>query len=285
MHSVIQHRSVLSGVEARTLSTDRQFPRHSHDQFGIGLMAFGAHRSWSGVGQVVASAGDVIMVNPGEVHDGSPVERGRARGWRMLYFDPALLEAELRDEVAGPLELARPVAGDRPLAARIARLFEVVTAEQPPDPAAVEEQLLVALTDVLTRHGLAKPAAEHRTPPVDRALRHLHDVRFASVSLAELARLSGVSRFQLLRAFARELGITPHAYVIEQRVLIARSLLAAGLAPVEAAIEAGFADQSHMTRAFVRQMGVTPARYRAAVSPKGKRNFVQERAAAPMRSS
>jgi AraC-like DNA-binding protein len=36
--------------------------------------------------------------------------------------------------------------------------------------------------------------------------------------------------------------------------------------PADAAAEAGFSDQSHMTRAFVRQLGVTPARYRAAVA-------------------
>ena len=35
---------------------------------------------------------------------------------------------------------------------------------------------------------------------------------------------------------------------------------------VDAAINAGFADQSHMTRAFVRQFGVTPGRYVAAIA-------------------
>ena len=61
----------------------------SHDQFGVGVIAFGAQRSWSGVGHVEASAGDVIMVNPGEMHDGAPLHSD-ARGWRMIYLDPAL---------------------------------------------------------------------------------------------------------------------------------------------------------------------------------------------------
>ena len=67
-----------------------------------------------------------------------------------------------------------------------------------------------------------------------------------------------------MRAFARELGTTPHAYVVQRRVRLARQLLLAGETPASAAQGAGFADQSHMTRAFVRHFGITPARYVAA---------------------
>jgi AraC-like DNA-binding protein len=69
-----------------------------------------------------------------------------------------------------------------------------------------------------------------------------------------------------LRGFVREIGITPHAYLVQRRVRLARQLLANGQTPVQAAIQAGFADQSHMTRAFVRQLGVTPSRYRTAIA-------------------
>jgi AraC-like DNA-binding protein len=105
-----------------------------------------------------------------------------------------------------------------------------------------------------------------RSPCVTRAVRLLDDAPARPVTLAELAALSGVSRFQLLRGFVREVGITPHAYLVQRRVRLARRLLARGLPLAEAAIEAGFCDQSHMTRAFVRQLGVTPGRYRAALA-------------------
>jgi AraC-like DNA-binding protein len=49
-------------------------------------------------------------------------------------------------------------------------------------------------------------------------------------------------------------------------VRLARQLLTCGQTPAQAAVQAGFADQSHMTRAFVRQLGITPSRYRAAVA-------------------
>jgi hypothetical protein len=37
-HRMIQHRSAIRWVEARTLASERVFPRHSHDQLGIGIM-------------------------------------------------------------------------------------------------------------------------------------------------------------------------------------------------------------------------------------------------------
>jgi AraC-like DNA-binding protein len=82
--------------------------------------------------------------------------------------------------------------------------------------------------------------------------------------LGELAALSGVSRFQFLRAFTRQTGITPHAYLVQLRVRMAQRLLRDGHTPAEAALGAGFADQSHLTRCFVRQLGVTPGRYQMA---------------------
>src|SRR5207253_5313103 len=102
------------------------------------------------------------------------------------------------------------------------------------------------------------------TPPTRMACVGRDGAPAAPVSLAELASLSCVSRFQLLRGFARELGITPHAYLLQSRTRLARAQLASGRPIADAAAEAGFADQSHLTRAFARQFGITPGRFMQA---------------------
>ena len=260
-HTIAQHPSALPGVEAMTLLTDHAFPRHSHDGFGIGVMAAGAQRSWSGIGWVEAETGDVITVNPGEMHDGTPI--GGARSWRMLYLDPALLARALMEEGHDRPEIARPALCDPVLAGLFARLFVRATAAAP-EPLALEEDLLRTLVRLMQRHGTRPRPLPRASPAVAAARRRIDDAPEAPATLAELAALSGVSRFQLLRGFARETGATPHAYILQRRVRLARQLLIAGRAPAEAAQEAGFADQSHMTHAFRRQFGVTPARYQAA---------------------
>jgi len=137
---MIQHRSAIRWVEARTLASDRVFPRHSHDQLGIGIMVSGAHRSWSGIGNVEAHAGDIIMVNPGEMHDGMPLG-GDLREWRMLYFDPALVTEFVEAEGVTGIEVIRPAVSDRLLATRFAALFASVI-DTGPDLLLLEENLL-----------------------------------------------------------------------------------------------------------------------------------------------
>jgi AraC-like DNA-binding protein len=264
MHRVEQHRSGIPGIEAMTLFSNHVFPRHSHDQFGIGIMTSGAQRSWSVIGQVESEAGDVIMVNPGEMHDGMPVD-GIARGWRILYLDSALVAREIADETTDAELIVRPVARDLRLARDVVQLFAEL--ERPvQERLAAEESLLRCLMQILCRHGVHGARAAGTSPPVMKAIRRLDSTPEVPTSLAELAALSGVSRFQLLRGFTREVGTTPHAYLVQRRVRLVRQLLAAGRSPVEAAVLSGFADQSHMTRAFVRQFGITPGRYKVAIA-------------------
>jgi hypothetical protein len=89
LHQMVQHRSALRWIEARTLTSDRVFPRHSHEQLGVGVMFSGAHRSWSGVGHVEANAGDVIMVNPVKCTTARPWVGGRASGECCISIRPS----------------------------------------------------------------------------------------------------------------------------------------------------------------------------------------------------
>jgi AraC-like DNA-binding protein len=264
IHQAKQHRSPLPGIEAMTLVSNHHFPRHAHDQFGIGVIASGAQRSWSSIGTVEAGAGDVIMANPGEMHDGVPFE-GKPRRWRMIYIEPNLLAREVEQELRGKIEIVHPVAHDLRLAEHFLRFFACLTAS-PSDGLALEETLLGSLMHMVRQHGTARVASGGTSPTVRKAIRRLDSCADRAVSLGELAVLCGVSRFQLLRGFAREVGITPHAYLVQRRVCLARQFLATGETPAQAAMQAGFADQSHMTRAFVRQLGITPGRYQAAIA-------------------
>ena len=108
----LMQRSALAGVQAVAARSDRTFARHSHEQFGIGVIRHGAQASHSGRGQVQAQAGQVITVNPGEIHDGAPLgDAGRA--WQMLYLDPSVAAEAAREFLpAGEFEFPQPVFDD-----------------------------------------------------------------------------------------------------------------------------------------------------------------------------
>lgn len=83
------------------------------------------------------------------------------------------------------------------------------------------------------------------------------------IGLDDLAGSVSLSRFHFARRFRQSTGSSPHAYVLEQRVLKARTLLARTDVPLnEVAAICGFADQSHLTRVFKSRVGSTPGQYR-----------------------
>jgi AraC-like DNA-binding protein len=257
-------RCGMAGVEAVVAQTRHVFPRHTHDQFGLGMIHQGAHRSASGRGMVEAGTGDMITVNPGEVHNGAPIG-DEGRSWRILYFDPAVIAAAIDDISEGKtkaFEFAHPVMSGGPLVGRFGVLFTAMTRGGAAAALRREEMLLMLL-------GCLRPK-EGRGVAVPDAIRTARQMIDADPSrpqtLADLAREAGLSRFQLLRAFCKATGLTPHAYLMQRRIALARRLIAARMPLAEAAFAAGFADQSHMTRTFVRKYGVSPRLYADAVS-------------------
>jgi AraC-like DNA-binding protein len=251
LHRADRHVAPLAGVELFTFESTRDFPRHSHDQYGFGVVLAGGHKSWSGRGEVEAVAGDVITVNPGEMHDGAPLGDG-ARRWRMIYLDVGRLQAALGDEVAGEVEFAAPQFRDPVVRRRALRLFAAA------DAFAFEAALTAAVEPMLARRRL-----HIGVTPTLRGLRErIDDDPPQRLTLAEMATAAGLSRFQLLRAFVKATGLTPQAYARQARARLARRLIRGGMELAEAASAAGFADQAHMTRALVDQYAVTPGRLR-----------------------
>ncbi len=88
------------------------------------------------------------------------------------------------------------------------------------------------------------------------------------LSLADLARVAGMSTFHFAREFKRTTGTTPHQYLIKHRVERAKSLLTGtGIPLVEVSVRTGFSHQSHFTRLFRRLTGTTPQSYRLLTQP------------------
>ncbi len=258
--------SRIGGVEAVAASSGHVFARHTHEQFGIGLIHQGAQKSLSGRGMVEAGAGDMITVNPGEVHDGIPIGDA-GRSWRMLYFDPVVIGDAMEDISQGRTRVAEftaPAFHDVRTSRHFQALFSAITAPGRDHGEMLgEECTLSLLADVMherdgQRHGGHVPSG------IARAQSLIDDDPTLPVTLSDLAQVADLSRFQVVRGFTKSFGLTPHAYLVQRRIDLTRRLIAGGMALAEAAAEGGFADQSHMTRIFVRKYGISPGAYAEA---------------------
>lgn len=126
-----------------------------------------------------------------------------------------------------------------------------------PQTADTTAQLDAAFTLILSgisaQHPIRAPDA------VEWALDELH-LSGGRARLAGLAKRVGVQDRQLRRLFARHVGLDPKSYASVLRFQRALRLMRRGLSVTHSAVEAGYADQAHMTREFRKHGGFTPAR-------------------------
>lgn len=77
----------------------------------------------------------------------------------------------------------------------------------------------------------------------------------------ELAEVAGMDRWSLARQFRAAFGTSPSRFRAMRRLDLAQRLMRQGSTQAEAALEAGFADQSHLSRMFKRAYGLTPRQW------------------------
>ena len=266
--------SPWEGVYGTHMESARHFGKHWHAVYGLGLLEDGAQSSASGRGAVDAYAGDLITTNPGEVHDGQPLG-GPSRRWRMVYLDPGVLASMAGDPAATallPLELTRPVIQDARLGQALKRLLDQLEyREAEPvwssaDALACEEALVHTCALLLEGHTSAACIPEV-SADVRQVRDRLADAPLEPPTLTQMAQMVGLSKYQLLRRFEKSYGVTPYAWLLQQRAELARSLIRRGESLALAAASSGFADQSHMTRIFARQFGYSPGALKKTQAP------------------
>ncbi|MGL4618170.1 helix-turn-helix domain-containing protein [Chroococcidiopsis sp.] len=101
------------------------------------------------------------------------------------------------------------------------------------------------------------------TTQLQKVLAHINTHLDRDLSLVQIAREINISSTYFASLFKRTTGISPHQYVIRQRVERAKLMLAkTDLASADIALQVGFSSQSHLTQQFKRFTGMTPKQVR-----------------------
>jgi len=233
------------------------YDMHRHDTYAIGRTLAGVQSFHYRRGMRHSLPGGTIVLHPDEAHDG---QAGTDAGfhYRMIYVEPALIQQILGGRA---LPFIRDgISADPRLYAASGALLPATG--QDIDPLQ-EDDALYELAHALS--AAAGRRTGRRAPDyaaAERARHYIHASLDQPILLDDLARAAGTDRWSLSRDFRALFGTSPYRYVMLRRLDLARRLIAAGTPLAQAAADAGFTDQSHLTRRHVQAYGMAPDRWR-----------------------
>jgi len=89
-----------------------------------------------------------------------------------------------------------------------------------------------------------------------QALEYINEHLHQDLSLIEISTELGISQYYFSRLFKQSTGMTPHGYLVQQRVERSKQLLKQSeLTMAEIALRCGFANSSHLAKCFRKVMG------------------------------
>ena len=259
-----QHAAVAGVDLLRARFITHRYGRHAHETYTFGLIEAGVEEFDYGGTLLRAGPGAVALLDPEVVHTG---QAATPDGWAYRVLYP---EVSVVTDVAAQLGWHRGTPRFPQTVLQDARsaalLRSAHRAAEQGDQLASSSLLTTALAGLLTAHAdagamLAMPRLRRAPASIGMVCDLMTDRLTDPPALSELAELTGLSQFALLRAFRAETGLPPHAYLNQLRVRRARTLLDEGITPAEVAATTGFADQAHLTRHFKRVVGVPPGSY------------------------
>lgn len=250
-------------LEAYRFEGTRQpFPNHFHDYYVIGFIENGKRSLSCRNKEYMISNGNILLFNPGDNHSCVQCDGG-SLDYRGLNISKETMSS-LVEEITGEktlLGFSENVIKNEELNGCLHSLHKIIMSGS--KEFEKEEMLLLFISLLIERYG--QPFL-NCIPECDEEIKQaclFMTEHFAEhITLENLCKCSGLSKSTLLRAFTKSKGVTPYRYLQAVRIGKAKELLEQGAAPIDAALQTGFSDQSHFTNFFNMFIGLSPAAYR-----------------------
>ena len=239
----------------------QKFPNHFHDYYVIGFIEKGERKVTCGGTEALAEAGDLILFNPEQCHACEQADGG-SLDYRCINIQPDIMRRAAY-EITGRNDLPRfnrQIIRGSELVPQLAELHRLIMEQG--SELQREERFYFLLSRLIEEY--ANNTHYEYEPQSDESLAvrlYIEEHYAENISLNGLAKLTGFSKYHLLRIFTKENGITPYSYLSTVRIDKAKKLLKDGVTPLETALSTGFSDQSHFTNFFKRLIGLTPKQY------------------------
>ena len=100
---------------------------------------------------------------------------------------------------------------------------------------------------------------------IEKTEQYIYNNIDENISIKDLCDYLDISSTSLTQQFNKELGITPHRFILSIKILKAKELLKDGEDITKVAQDIGFCDQSHLNRVFKKYEDITPYEYKKSL--------------------
>jgi len=209
------------------------------------------------------------LMNPGDVHACNPIH-DQPWSYHMLYLDtPWLTELQYQlgfstDQGYRPFNT--PHTRDPLLYSGLLALYRMLVNEQA-ELLQKQSALVSYFSEVQQRLNPSPTPMREVNHKLERAAEYIRAHCTEALKLEDICLAAELSPSYLIRAFKQYYGLTPHAFLVNQRIQFARTQLRKGELIADVALAAGFADQAHFQRTFKQHFAATPGQYREVLKP------------------
>ena len=258
-HSALETRKREAGpFTFRSLDhpAGQRIRRHAHEPAQLCLVVDGGLEEGHAGDRTELTGSDLVYRSPGAEHENRVSDAGAK--CLLLELPRVWLERLTLDRFDGVR--ARVGGQSRLIAGRLLREWAFRDD--------LSELVLEALVARIIDRVPSEPIRGRRPPVWMVRAEEYTRARFRGpIRLADLAREAGVHPVTVIRGFRAYHGCTPGEFARELRLLEATSHLVDRRGSLtDAALSAGFYDQSHLTNALREAFGLTPGRLRAATA-------------------
>lgn len=236
-----------------------------HSTFSVAVVTDGTFRYRASQGTALLYPGAMLLGNHGTCYECGHDHSTGDRCFAFHYSADAF--ADVAASVAGSGRWTFRAAAIPTPAKALPLIAAARTLAEAGDVGGLEDASMAMLESVL---GAASGAAasDQRLSALDErrvseAIGLVEERSDEALSLATLSRAVSMSKFHFLRTFRRVTGLSPHQYVLRQRLSRAARRLVTTAEPVSTiAFDAGFGDLSTFNARFRRVFGESPSRFR-----------------------
>lgn len=244
-----------AGITALSASfADFKYKKHSHKEYAIGVTLRGIQQYNLNGSLQLSYQNGVMLFNPEQPHDGMAHDE-TGLDYVMLYIDPTLfLEILEKKDI---VRFSSPIVYNYRLEQQILSLSNSILTGK--DEALCSE-LFLSLADSFTQTNLYISYRKENTL-IKKAKDMIHYNLENVLRLDDICKELNMSKFQFIRLFKANTGISPYQYFLNCKVEFAKKLIEKNRDVYSAVAECGFVDLTHLNKYFKSIYGITAFEY------------------------